>query len=218
MIPYDPDAWVTFAEHHACSFHRENPNGHWAGCTCGGAIGQRPATPEERAENRRRRLETEREQLVKRLAALDRPAGCGEGAAMTDRISGEDGGEAGTAGHTPGPWAWRYEDESMQWLHGPGEAADHVLSVTPCKSCRKTTLTTGKFARCLGPTDADARLIAAAPELLAALQRLLSPDCPCVRCDIIRAAIAKATAAPPRKASVESGGGASVPPLDMKEG
>ena len=71
-----------------------------------------------------------------------------------------------SAGHTPGPWEWTWEDESMVSLHGPDIMVDHVLACTPCKACRK------RGGKCLSPNDANARLIVAAPDMLEALEEL----------------------------------------------
>ncbi len=66
---------------------------------------------------------------------------------------------------TPGPWTWTREDESMTSLHGACEFSDHVLSVTPCENCQKHN------GLCLGPSPANAHLLASAPDLYAALDR-----------------------------------------------
>lgn len=71
LIRHDPDAYVAVSEGHTCAFHREYPGRQWAGCTCGGGVGLRTATPEEKAENRRRRLAKRREDLAAELAAID---------------------------------------------------------------------------------------------------------------------------------------------------
>ena len=56
LIHYDPDDWVTTHTHHTCEHHKRMPwDTAWPGCTCGGSIEQRPATPEERKENISRR-------------------------------------------------------------------------------------------------------------------------------------------------------------------
>lgn len=89
------------------------------------------------------------------------------GADMKSEGSTDAGREGG--GHTPGPWGWSLEDESMWVLHGRDVLVDHVLAVTPCASCQKRTRETKEFNRCLGPGEANAHLIAAAPDMLAAL-------------------------------------------------
>ncbi len=65
---------------------------------------------------------------------------------------------------TPGPWEWTVQDHSMAILHGPDMLVDHVAAVGPCRSCTKR-VTDGewKWGRCMTPTEANARLIAAAP-------------------------------------------------------
>ncbi len=71
--------------------------------------------------------------------------------------------EARLKAATPGPWGWSAEDASMTSLTGPDELEQHVLSVTACAEC------TTREARCLGPREPDADLIAHAPTDLAAL-------------------------------------------------
>lgn len=78
---------------------------------------------------------------------------------------------------TPGPWSWVIQDVSMASLMGPDrldeqEEGDHVLSLGPCANCVKHAGgPTGqwKWGRCRVPSEEDARLIAAAPDLYAAL-------------------------------------------------
>lgn len=75
------------------------------------------------------------------------------------------------AKHTPGPWEWTWEDASMQILSRAGDIGEgHVLAVTPCEACQKRNY------RCLGPTEANARLIAAAPEMLAACESIATQE------------------------------------------
>lgn len=79
---------------------------------------------------------------------------------------------------TPGPWSWVIQDVSMASLMGPDrldeqEEGDHVLSLGPCANCVKHAGgPTGqwKWGRCRVPSEEDARLIAAAPDLYAALE------------------------------------------------
>lgn len=108
---------------------------------------------------------------------------------------------AGDGGRTPAPWHWEIHDSSAATLCGGGLDAvvGPVMTVSPCKSCYE-----GKddwlWGRCQTPSEADARLIAASPDMLAAL-RFAEKD-PCfsklgtVTQDEMRAAIARATALP----------------------
>jgi hypothetical protein len=75
--------------------------------------------------------------------------------------------------HTPGPWEWHWEDESMLVLHGQDVLFNMVLVTNPCEACQNRTRETGELNKCLAPNEADARLIAAAPDLLKALQDLV---------------------------------------------
>ena len=77
--------------------------------------------------------------------------------------------ETNTA-HTPGPWAWHEQDGSLCILGqdgcdlGPGS----VLNVNRCRGCwDKHVASGGGGPLCGYPNEADARLIAAAPDLLA---------------------------------------------------
>ena len=70
LIRSDPDAYIAEAEHRTCPFHQQHPFETYAGCTCSAAYRLRPATGEERAENRRKRLEGEREHLERALASI----------------------------------------------------------------------------------------------------------------------------------------------------
>jgi len=85
--------------------------------------------------------------------------------------------------HTPGPWRG-YKDEGVY----VGDGFEHPIFETGCGCCTETTL-----------TEADARLIAAAPDLLGWLQfatKILG-EMPGIsntwQVDQMRAAIAKAT-------------------------
>jgi hypothetical protein len=60
--------------------------------------------------------------------------------------------------HTPGPWGWNRDETSIGELRGFGITdADHLVIIPPEAI----------------DNEADARLIAAAPDLLAALEQLL---------------------------------------------
>ncbi len=87
-----------------------------------------------------------------------------------------------TAKHTPGPWHWYSEDFSMAILCGETNGyADpfekHVTTITMCKSChdhaKKEKREHWLWGACHTGSAANARLIAAAPDLLAALKRML---------------------------------------------
>lgn len=72
--------------------------------------------------------------------------------------------------HTPGPWKWTAEDSSVLALYGPRGDEDHVLWSEICPACQKSG------GRCTAPNDANARLIAAAPDLLAMLEEIIKDD------------------------------------------
>lgn len=79
---------------------------------------------------------------------------------------------------TPGPWTWEWVDASMQYLHGPGGEFDHVLTVTPCESCRAHAEELAKAGKeiCYTGHPRDHEFIAHArqdiPDLLAEVARL----------------------------------------------
>ena len=72
-----------------------------------------------------------------------------------------------SAQHTPGPWAYRPSNNG-HFIAGTGENSGYLAEVRQCRSKQDIR--------------ADARLIAAAPEMLAALQAVLAeidgPDRP----------------------------------------
>ena len=79
-------------------------------------------------------------------------------------------------GFTPGPWGWYAEDNSEIILCGDGGAdplTKHVVSIRPCKSCQpKNAKSPWEWGQCITPKEADAKLIAMAPTLLAERNRL----------------------------------------------
>lgn len=85
--------------------------------------------------------------------------------------------------HTPGPWSWEYGDaECSRPIALSAPKYDVILASEDFDGPRVYV------------SDADARLIAAAPELLAALQGVLNvADRKTDEFDAARAAIAKAT-------------------------
>ena len=80
------------------------------------------------------------------------------------------------SGWTPGPWKWVIHDYSMASIEGPNGEYDHVLSVSPCKGCQARTKE-WLWGRCLTPSEANAHLIAAAPDLYAALEKARETLC-----------------------------------------
>lgn len=79
---------------------------------------------------------------------------------------------------TKGPWHWEWHDASLQSLSGPDVFEDHVLAVSPCKSCQERaeqSVADGK-AICLGPSPDNQAFIQHAredvPFLLAECARL----------------------------------------------
>ncbi len=85
--------------------------------------------------------------------------------------------------HTPGPWVWRWKSGS---LHQVGTERPYGATVlSPRHDYDSGT--------CIEVSDADATLIEAAPELLAALEGVMRvADRATVEFDAARAAIAKA--------------------------
>jgi len=65
-------------------------------------------------------------------------------------------------GHTPGPWVW---GDNYRGLYGSGGEEDEVLQYAPYD---------GLWLAYVNGREANARLIAAAPELLKALKVLLN--------------------------------------------
>lgn len=90
------------------------------------------------------------------------------------------------AKHTPGPWEW----DGSVWQYDEQEEAPWLVQA-PWHDVKSKAVLSGSI-RC--NTEADARLIAAAPELLEALQALLAESVyESMATATARAAIAKAT-------------------------
>ena len=88
--------------------------------------------------------------------------------------------------HTPGPW-------EIDWYicrEGNKELWRVPRSIGP--ACTDHNHWAGNY---ITVDEADARLIAAAPDLLAALERIADETAATWVCDVARAAIAKATGA-----------------------
>ncbi len=87
-------------------------------------------------------------------------------------------------GHTPGPWTWDGEPHNIIVWCGPDKRVAFLMTSD-------------------GPTEANARLIAAAPDMLSALEQALghievdetTHGRPFAAGNVIRAALAKAGAA-----------------------
>lgn len=81
---------------------------------------------------------------------------------------------AGNAKYTPVPWEWVIHDHSMASLvrgDNPGMGDPLVLTVAPCPACaERASPKEWKWGRCMTPNEQDARLIAAAPDLVEALK------------------------------------------------
>jgi hypothetical protein len=83
--------------------------------------------------------------------------------------------------HTPGPWTWDRDETAMQEFRGysisvPANDGSRVVLIPP---------------ECI-EDEADARLIAAAPDLLAVLEDLMTYDETTAKSEEARAALAKA--------------------------
>jgi hypothetical protein len=73
----------------------------------------------------------------------------------------------------PGPWNWEVHDHSMASLCGGGEDAivGLIMSISPCGACQdRADPKEWVWGRCCTPLIENARLIAATPDLLAALR------------------------------------------------
>jgi len=80
-----------------------------------------------------------------------------------------------TKKYTPGPWVWELQDKSETILGKQSSVGvdleNIVLSCVRCEACQKQNNLDG--FRCGMPEPADAKLIAAAPDLLAACEYVL---------------------------------------------
>lgn len=75
-----------------------------------------------------------------------------------------------SAQHTPGPWTYHFEEPSREWaLVMSGGKAGQIVANVNTKSCPDRA---SAPAFSVMPAEANARLIAAAPELLAALEKI----------------------------------------------
>lgn len=102
-----------------------------------------------------------------------------------------------SAKHTPGPWVYALDDGPI----GEPMARPSVTTVARCCDYvigLPSSIPGGNYrdGDPSGDPEADARLIAAAPDLLDALQRIADETAATWVCDIARAAIAKATGEP----------------------
>lgn len=87
--------------------------------------------------------------------------------------------------HTPGPWALDLQDDGGFRITGVGGHGKTAAYVVCCRDAHEMK----------GETHANARLIAAAPDLLAAARAALAAwegTGPAIDLDTLRAAIAKA--------------------------
>lgn len=41
LIDHNPDEWEPISYINTCSYHKKNPDGNWAGCTCSVSYGLR---------------------------------------------------------------------------------------------------------------------------------------------------------------------------------
>lgn len=111
------------------------------------------------------------------------------------------GPAASVGAHTPGPWSVRWgqsycededpNDRGNHWRETRTFAADIVVGDPKSHDAQRVC---GDCDGCSRIWGADACLIAAAPELLAALERVMqrAPSCACAECEQAHAAIRKA--------------------------
>lgn len=74
------------------------------------------------------------------------------------------------AGHTPGPWAFDWEDEDRKWAIVTSPTGKIVANVNTESGPDLPPLVSDKM-----PAGANARLIACAPSMLTALKEALHP-------------------------------------------
>lgn len=68
---------------------------------------------------------------------------------------------------TQGNWHWVIHDESMASLGESDTIENHVMSVSPCKSCiERIEKGDSPFGKCTMPNDIDAKAISAVPNLI----------------------------------------------------
>ena len=78
--------------------------------------------------------------------------------------------------YTPGPWEWYIIDHSAAILHAGDIFYKSIMTTSPCQSCYKKAKE-WEWGRCTTPNEANARLIAAAPEMLEFLINIIKyPD------------------------------------------
>lgn len=94
---------------------------------------------------------------------------------------------------TLGPWEWIAPDHSVTFLAPAAEPLNAIVTVRTCSSCDK------RQSNCCAPSEANARLIAAAPELYEALENLVADVAdyeawqrPCHAVNVANAALKKA--------------------------
>jgi len=97
-----------------------------------------------------------------------------------------------SAKHTPGPWKYGWETPAREWAQVTTAQGNIIANVNTETGPDIPPLVSKKM-----PADANARLIAAAPDLLAALEGILNSECSICNNSPVwhtaRAAVAKAT-------------------------
>jgi len=107
-----------------------------------------------------------------------------------------------SAGHTPGPWQQRDDQTPEGWVTIIGNIDGEYIDGKPECTYDVICVCEDEYGERLPNVSANARLIAASPDLLTALQMLVADfgdypasERPCLAFDKARAAIAKATGA-----------------------